>query len=540
MPENNFEKQVQEIFSEMRLKPSADVWPKVHERIKKDNNRRWALLWIPAALLLLSAGGYWLLGPSEQANNSHQLTNTNTVVNEKTANDPSLQKQSSPGNNTAVTENAKPAQPTGKQVTAATNGPENKASVNNEAVSAPGEANTANSKETSAENDNKVVISEGIAKQQQKNLVANKKVDNNIISNPSKFPKAFDKQFKAKESLSASQNNKSEKVQTVTDAGLNEERTDASLTASLQSVAANEIPGLYSKEHLQNTPLNKNLAPAIKLARKKTWEFGVSAGAGISALGKGLSKDLFAEKTLENNRLATVDNYPIAPNPLPSSGNITDYQNLVGNGSMAAALPPPASPVKSGFSFTIGGFSKWHVSPKFALTGGLEYLHYTTRREVGKAISYDVLNQAPNQYANVRFAGSYSTSAAASSNNSMYTNEYHYLQVPIGFEWQLNKVNHLPVMLNAGLSVGYMMNTNAVHYGTSTGLYYQDKKLFNDLQGGLYAGIQVKLFERTRMPLYVGPVVQYNYTSLTKNSSDSKQNFMYAGLKLQWVLATAK
>jgi len=50
MPENDFEKQVQQLFSDMKLKPSDAVWPKVRERIKEKKRRR-VLVWLPLLLL---------------------------------------------------------------------------------------------------------------------------------------------------------------------------------------------------------------------------------------------------------------------------------------------------------------------------------------------------------------------------------------------------------------------------------------------------------------------------------------------------------
>ena len=63
MPENDFEKQVQQLFDELRLKPSAEVWPKVSSRIRPEKGRRKVLIWLPLTLFLLigAGGGYWLL-----------------------------------------------------------------------------------------------------------------------------------------------------------------------------------------------------------------------------------------------------------------------------------------------------------------------------------------------------------------------------------------------------------------------------------------------------------------------------------------------
>ena len=61
MPENDFEKNVQQLFDGLKLKPSDEVWAHVHSRLQKDKRRRRFILWVPSLLLLLGAGGYWII-----------------------------------------------------------------------------------------------------------------------------------------------------------------------------------------------------------------------------------------------------------------------------------------------------------------------------------------------------------------------------------------------------------------------------------------------------------------------------------------------
>lgn len=74
MPENDFEKQVQQLFDELRLKPSAEVWPKVSSRIRNEKGRKRAFIWLPLALLLLGSGGYWLLQNNGSTPSSNHIT----------------------------------------------------------------------------------------------------------------------------------------------------------------------------------------------------------------------------------------------------------------------------------------------------------------------------------------------------------------------------------------------------------------------------------------------------------------------------------
>src|SRR5687768_445633 len=60
MHEQSFEKQVQQKMDELSLTPSAPVWQKVEEQIRKKKERRRVLFWM-LPLLLAGGGAYWLL-----------------------------------------------------------------------------------------------------------------------------------------------------------------------------------------------------------------------------------------------------------------------------------------------------------------------------------------------------------------------------------------------------------------------------------------------------------------------------------------------
>lgn len=517
MPENNFEKQMQDIFSDMRIKPSAEVWSKVHERVKKDHGRKWRLLWMAAAaMLVLGTGAYWLMSSSETAEKPGNLTQTEKKVN--ASHDSNLHAPS-------VTDQPETSAVNQKDLADV----QKSGSANEQQQINPTSASQALKLQTLANNEKAdfaktdrqlqlIAAGENIGKNNQTEITKYKKntTDNAVVTGQHAKPDQLIKAGDIKTIKSGDQNN------------------EVAITGFLQTVNT-DLPALVGKTSLDPTSLNKNLKPIVKLTPRKKWEFGIGLSAGVAALGKGLAKDIFSEKPLENN---LVSNSAVVLDPMRPT-DLNNYLNIIGGGgTLVAAMPPPASPVKHGFAYQAGGFAKLHVSDQLAFTGGLEYVHNTTRREVGREISYDLVNLAPDQFNNARFTGTYNSNMAPAPENTMYTNQYHYLQLPVGVEWQA--VKGLPVTVNTGLSVGYMIHTNAIHYKSVSGLYFQDKALFNNLQGGIYAGINIKLLQSSGAPLNVGPVVQYNYTSLTKNVSESKQNFMYAGLKLQWVLANTK
>ena len=78
MPENNFEKNVQQRMEELKLQPSGTVWGKVYDKIRKEKKRRRFIVWfLLFAFLLLGGGGWWLL----RDNNNRFITNRDTGNN---------------------------------------------------------------------------------------------------------------------------------------------------------------------------------------------------------------------------------------------------------------------------------------------------------------------------------------------------------------------------------------------------------------------------------------------------------------------------
>jgi hypothetical protein len=82
MHEQSFEKRVQQKMDELSLTPSAPVWQKVEEQIRKKKERRRVLFWI-LPLLLVGGGAYWLLsgtGRTAAPVSSHTSEPSTTVA----------------------------------------------------------------------------------------------------------------------------------------------------------------------------------------------------------------------------------------------------------------------------------------------------------------------------------------------------------------------------------------------------------------------------------------------------------------------------
>ncbi|HTN09304.1 outer membrane beta-barrel protein [Agriterribacter sp.] len=495
MPENDFEKQVQRLFDELQLKPSAEVWPKVSGRIRKEKSRKRIFIWIPLALLLLGTGGYWLL----QNNGSYPAPDSLTK-------------------STAASENS-------KQNTAITASPAAGSTMSNAGSNTHGSGSDSHASNGPQHSVKPPVNIQALGNTKQQAPPA---VHLPVPDHAGKLTAVADE--KSKPIAQASGNNKKGMASAGSKEVLNSTNKNAiaiPLLAVQQFVHAKvlHLPGIETAKILYGIPKENiagNTNTPVKLTKKKVWEWGISGGAGVSSVSDGLS-ELFGNSSTEKSLL----------NAMPSTPNMSNNINfLTGQNSLVAAMPPPASTVKKGLAWQAGGFVKWKMTSRLAITGGLQYSYYSTNRAVGNDINnYRLALGNTQNDANASYAGYY-----IGGQNINYTNRYHFIEIPVGMQWQFNKAAKFPLLLNGGLSLSYLANTTAVHYHAQTGSYYEDKTLFNKIQAGVYAGASVKFFANSKRPLYAGPVVQYNITNLLKSSVNLNQHFIYAGLKAEWVL----
>src|SRR5687768_9069285 len=96
MPENNFEKKVQQRMDELKLQPAATVWENVFEKIRKEKKRRRFILWFFLfALLLLGGGGWWYFNNNN--NNDKDISVTRKPIeNREEENRPNKEEENKP------------------------------------------------------------------------------------------------------------------------------------------------------------------------------------------------------------------------------------------------------------------------------------------------------------------------------------------------------------------------------------------------------------------------------------------------------------
>lgn len=503
MPENEFEKQVQQLFEEFKLKPSAEVWPRVSSGIQTKRRRRPFLLWIPFMVLVLGSGGYWLL----QHNSASPASRDNDITQIKPGNTnetglPALEKTTPTSENNGTTNKE---------------GQENDNTTKTQDIAASGKNIFSGGLGSGSSASNQ----EDISLKPPVNLQASgRKQQGGAPSVRLPVPEQTGRSIVAGVTPDDLTPDAAEPKNNVNSGALASGLPPAQrqvVTPRNNALSAVETPGrLHPLKDAR--PLNAQ----VKLVPKQLWEWGITGSAGISASGESLSELLGAGQT-EKSAMNRV------PGDLNFSANLGF---ITGQNSLVAAMPAPASSVKKGMGLQLGGFLKRKLSPGIALTSGLNYTYFSTNRLVGANIlSYQLQLDNTREGVVANYSGYY-----PGYDRVNYTSRYHFVELPIGIQWQLNPSAKLPVTVNGGLSISYLVNTNALHYHSQTGSYYKDNSLFNKTQAGAFAGAAVQLFHQSRSPLYIGPVVQYNLSRLLKPAANLNQHLVYAGLKAGWVL----
>ncbi len=357
--------------------------------------------------------------------------------------------------------------------------------------------NKVDQSEDKIQNSNQQVVAlngKSISENNQKTAIKNKKI-------PSRdamlFKSMNENQLSVhKEDYSGSKGNNSEKNNIIIQSGNN--KIDSS--AKKPMIIAKNITDKDSAS------VNKTAKKDEKKAESSKWKFGITGGAGISSVNQSLFKQ---------------------------SNTTGLYYNQAFAGNAAPAPVPVSSTTNPGFSFNAGVFVSRNLSKRISVSAGLNYHYYSTRVSTGYAVDSSIfVSSSPNN------SGTYPSPVAYAINgyypngsNQSYTNSYHFIELPVTADFQLNKSSKLPVFWEAGFSVSYLVNSNALHFDPNGNLYYQNAQLFNKVQLNGATAIIIG-FPINKTELQVGPQLQYGLTGLLKTESGNPEHLFYAGLKI--------
>lgn len=531
MSDHNFEKQIQQKLDELKVPPAPSVWTSIEAQIRKDKRRRRGVIFFPVFLLLLAAGAYFtIVQPNSTQNTSasnNTLTNStqensstppnapgNTITEEtKTASKANQLTKDQVAEKTAGKPARQPAtQPTSHQVPEARS--KEKIGKESSVASSPSvklpssESNQdfakhrqANPKSQAGTKNKKLIAVTGSVNrsgQDVSNTVADKKEkSNSAVSSTEANNKNADDVVSGNRSQPEAMGD-SQTLKPSIDP-LTTSVTDSSAIAGMNK----------SMDSLSVTPTIADNKTKEKNINRSKFQWGVIASGGISNMSDGG----FFEGIIGSEKALVAD---VAPSGLNNSPPNTG----------PSAVTYKSSPIEKGFAFSAGVFVQKNLAKKFSISTGLQYRYYSTHIQVGSRIDSSAMVQ--NAFGSSNVYQFYR--AAPIPTTQQYTNQFHFIELPVIGNFQLNKSNRVPIFLNGGLSLSALVSTNALHFDSQTGVYYKDNDLFRTLQANFSAGVAVSLWNKSKMPVHLGPQIHYGLTNLLKPEFSPSKHLFYFGL----------
>lgn len=298
-------------------------------------------------------------------------------------------------------------------------------------------------------------------------------------------------------------------------------------------------------------------APPIQKQPPPKWQFGVMGSAGLSRITQS---SLFQFKGWLGSG-ATAQDKNAAEDLSRFSGTQKDADpNSNANATLLNGSRPPAknaAPIQQDLAWSAGIFAQRPLSRRLRLTIGLQYSYLSVHTTIGKLIQEPVaVNQS---YASmpVISGGYYSSYNGLQQGNglannsqlniasiprdslsgSKYTYRFHAIELPVTINWQINKGRQLPpFVLDAGFSIGKLLTTDALHYDGQKDIYYKDKSLFSKTQVNALMGLNVGLFQQSKLPIWIGPSLRYSLTGLLKKDVSNGQYLWSTGIQFKILL----
>jgi hypothetical protein len=116
--------------------------------------------------------------------------------------------------------------------------------------------------------------------------------------------------------------------------------------------------------------------------------------------------------------------------------------------------------------------------------------------------------------------------------NRPYTNRYHFVELPIGIDMQLNRGRKTPIYFELGAAPSYMIGSNALVYDTAfSGIYYKDRSVLQRFQVSATSALSIELGSRNGSRWSIGPEMRMQLTPLTNSVYDNRQYLMYGGVR---------
>lgn len=531
MPESEFDKQVQQELQGLRLRPSAAVWENVEKELRRRKKRRAiAIIWTVVALGILGYSGYWLT-----QKNDKPITSASPSYNSKQAKSSSIDSVYIDGKTSPDPHKPSGDEPQSKeQNELLITGQEQSAEQATMLPDAPETSGATAHRPNGITTDEKSPLKSSAGNADSR--IARKRSTAPEIDKVKKLPShSLDKTGPAK--TASTNSNRKTKVP-VNDLPKKTDRTDTdeeitnAAAGDLTSTDVNSEKDQKPLANLPETPTPDSVASNKDSAVAKS-EMPVIEPKPAKQKNKGSSKIRWSLDLAVGGSGAVGS--PFRFNSVNEDKSVADLNALPGQGGLWPPVTPPGafgpvyisrSDVKPGPAARVGVLAEIPLSKRISLSTGLQYQYLSNNIRIGfyKDTSL-VFNNYASQTVSVR-------AVYQGGKQKTFTNRFHYLQVPVNFQWQMNQGKKLPLILNAGVSAAYLITSNGLVYDSlQGGIYYHDKNAFNRFQLNLTTGLSFRFGTNKALQWSIGPEFSMGLRKTIKPAYDQKQYPVFIGVQ---------
>jgi len=493
MQENKFEKGVQQQVEGLRIRPSEAVWEKVEEELRKKKKRRVVFfIFLLAGLSLIGGFSAYFIFNNSKPNLVQQ--NISLPDNDKSGKNNEPQ----PGDENSTIKSKQDKKEDQLVFEKA------KTITTEKKVNSTETSDTILNKEQKISKENSVIEKEErrvIKKISGKPLLAetiNKDNVNDNVDVSKNSLQARDKPARQKEDADIPVITKTNIYQPVA--------AENNLVEEKQLPVTNENIQSKKDSVTEDVAANNETIPSEPKKKKRLSKinWGIDLSAGIA----GTREDLFSftdggQKSLTADYLSS-----------PSSN-----ANYVSPGIVYS----PSS-IQSGPAFRAGLIAELKVTPKSSISSGLRYAYFSNTIQVGTRDTSAALNSTAAQSGRI-------SSFYRGFPEKEYTNRYHFIQLPVQYQLQLNKGVKLPVSWDIGASAGYLFSTNGLVYDASAGgVYYRNNDAFKKIHFNLNTGFSFRFGNQKKIQWSLGPELSLGMNKLLKDDFTNKQYLLYGGM----------
>jgi len=472
MRENDFEKNVQNRMDELQLYPSAEVWPEIERRIRKERKRRWFIFWFLFPALLTGAGATYFL----------------TVANKKpvTSNQDQKQIERSP-----VEKN--------KENTLVNDQPEitiiskDSSAIKKEILYAPGtskdtkQKNTENNKTSPLKNDRPVISFENGNGAKKKVSLIDKAEDQPSLITKKENRNPANTIITEQKPVKEVMKQEDDPVQVITDTtGRSDVQVNETKPVN-DTIRVDQVkPVVLTTD---SSAVSDKPAPLAKTNKSK-WNFGITLITGLSNRAAGVGRG--------------------------------GYSPALSGGPAQLATYSRDRSYNPGLFWETGAYIQSNSKKKTNVSFGLSFSSFATPQPTGSFADSAISADASGFY--------------RSGNSYLYTNRYYYLQVPVMFHWQVNKGKRFPLIWQNGFSPSFLLGSNALIYNSSRNIFYRDKASLNKVQLAFRSGLYSKFGTTSKHPFSAGLFFNYNFAGLQKEYQYDRNHLLSFGVQLMMQL----